>query len=83
MILQFSFQDMLTALEKIGYECKLEEEVEVIDFPGGSEERPFKVWNAYCKGNKMTDAGFDRLGGTQRIERIFKMELTKRILNLF
>jgi hypothetical protein len=84
MMLQFSFNEMMSALERAGYECRLEDEVEIRDYPGGREEhRPFKVWNIFYKGNKMTEAGWERLGGTQRVERVFRMELQKKLLNLF
>jgi hypothetical protein len=83
MTLIFTFEEMLKSLEKIGYECRMEEEIETIDYNGHEQHKAFKVWNCYYKGNLMTELGFDRLGGTQRLERVFKYEVSKRILGLF
>jgi hypothetical protein len=83
MNIQFTFDDMRSALERIGYECKLEKETEEICYVGGSEFKEFYVWNLYYKGNKVMDTGWENLGGSNRLERVFKNEVHKRILLLF
>jgi len=83
MTLQFTLSEMISALERIGYTIKEEQEIEHINHPGFTEERPYKVYNCYYRGNLMTDIGFERLGGVQRIERVFRYEVQKKILRLF
>lgn len=79
MTLQYTLDEMIKALEKAGYECKLEKEID----SSYSVDREFYVWNCYYSGNKLMETEFQRLSGTERLQRIFKYEMQKRILNLF
>ena len=79
MNLTYTLDEMIKALEKAGYECKLEKEID----SSYSVDREYFVWNAYYKGNKMMEIEFSRLSGTERLQRIFRYEVQKRILNLF
>jgi hypothetical protein len=81
--LTFTIQEMITALQKIGYEAKYEDEVEIINYYHSEQEVPRKVWNLYRNGELVTDSLFSRWYGTRRLEWVFEREVQKRILELF
>jgi hypothetical protein len=75
--IQFTPIEMRQALEAIGYELK-EETVMVDDRYG--EDKPYRVWNVYLKGELQCGWGAT---GCFRVEWVFYQELQKRMLNMF
>lgn len=83
MNINFTLNEMKEYLEKLGYECRFEEEEEDYYCNGTqSETRKYAVWNLYYYGTPMTNIGFTRQFGTQRLETVFRDELKKRLLKL-
>lgn len=77
----FSDEQMVEALQRIGYEVKLEEEEFRTERVGNQDVYGLrKVWNVYDKG----EALFVWAGpGISRVEFVFKRELENRLLGLF
>lgn len=78
----FTHDQMVSALERIGYEVKLEEieiEVELSRFSTEMQKR--WIWNVYEGGEPVTVD--PRLMGGDRVEFVFKRELEIKMLELF
>lgn len=80
-MIPFSIEEMIKALEAIGYTVKYEEElVDESRFNNYKREKLFNVYQPYYKGEKVAGwAGH----GTKRLEYCFNQELQKRLLALF
>jgi hypothetical protein len=79
MTLEYSFEDMIKALEKWGYEVKLEDGVEIHKHYFHEEEVPRKVWVVYLNGSSMAEwVGL----GARRVEFVFEQEFRTRLLRL-
>lgn len=79
----FAKEDMIKALEAIGYKIKKEEEMQSVSvYHNQIQEVSQNVYNVYYKDSIVpcaTWAGF----GLRRVEFVFQQELNKRILGLF
>jgi hypothetical protein len=80
MSISFSFSEMKDFLERRGFVLTKDSEIEEYHWNGiQSEKRSYTVWNVWYKGILMTDT-FKYLGGTRRVEEVFKLELKKKLL---
>jgi hypothetical protein len=77
----FSKQEMISALERLGYEIKVETESVVEEpYKNYEEKREYNVYNVYKDGVKYCEySGY----GLRRVQVVFETELKKRILHLF
>lgn len=83
LTLRFTFTEIRSSLEKMGYELK-EEEVQAYGVYKHEEGFKMKTWMAYFAGLNVTESGyFSGLYGTERVERLFEKELCKKLLELF
>jgi hypothetical protein len=81
--LTFTLQEMISALERIGYTVKNETEIEIVNYYNTDQEVERNVYNLYYKGQIITDQLFPHWFGTKRLEWVFEREVQKRILQLF
>jgi len=81
MKLTFTAEEMISSLKKMGYEVKEEKELETRTYYHHQvQEIERNVWNVYYNGEKFAQhAGY----GFNRLEFVFKQELSKKLLNLF
>lgn len=79
--LNFSRQQMIDSLKKIGYDLTFEDDVDYRHYNHVVQEIPVKVWVVRYKGVSMAvERGF----GDNRLTYVFEHELQKRLLkNLF
>lgn len=79
--MKFTEQDMIEALEKIGYVVKTEKEpFEVSKYGNTDSVEERVVINVYYRGDAMAIwAG----AGSRRLEYVFEQELKKKMLGLF
>lgn len=81
MNLIFTTEEMIKALESIGYIIKLEVEEDEECYPGGLViPRKSEVYNVYKNGDLMVNWGKYR---HSRVEYVFREELAKKLLGLF
>lgn len=80
----FSWYEMVSSLERLGYEIR-EEIIEHEIHHNGlqTEVAKYKCYQVYYRGQLMTGEGFEGRYGPQRVEAVFRDELKKRMLNLF
>lgn len=79
MNITFTFAEMKSCLEKLGYELRLDTEDDLV-----FEDEKWRVWNAYANGKLITTPEqFPRLYGTHRLERLFQDLLKEKLLRLF
>lgn len=80
--LAYSLQEMISALEKVGYTIKKETEVETVSYyQEQTQDVEQSVYNVYYKGNRIDL--WDYLYGSKRLEAVFEQEVRKHILSLF
>lgn len=81
MNLIFTTEEMIKALELIGYEVRLEKSDDSDCYPGGTVvPREIEIYNVYRQGTEIVSFG---KGRTYRLEYVFKQELGRRLLGLF
>lgn len=81
--LRFSFVEITSSLEKMGYVI-VEEERAFYYGRRFDDADKAKVWVAYLDGQNVTDSDwYSGLYGDERIERLFEKELCKKLLELF
>lgn len=79
MTLEFSFEDKVKCLEKIGYRIELEDTVEFVKHYYHEEEVPRKVWVVRYKGESVSEwAGL----GARRVDFVFEQEVRRRLIGL-
>lgn len=62
----------------------LKEETVILEGDFGMPDYKQLIWNAYLQGERVTGgAYYDYLYGADRVERLFEMELCKKLLELF
>jgi hypothetical protein len=79
--LGYTTEDMISSLQRIGYEVKFEKENTYVTYFNHEQPIEKAVYNCYYKGNRMDM--FDWKFGTGRLEMVFEQEIRKRILSLF
>lgn len=79
--LGYTLEDMISSLQKIGYEVKKEKVTEYIGYNCNEQEVERDVYNCYYKGDRINL--FDWKFGTGRLEMVFELEVKNRILGLF
>lgn len=82
----FTSDEMVSALERIGYEVRQEEEEREFQYNGSqaAEVKTYLVYNVYLSGVPMSkEFWMEGMGGYKRVQWIFEHELNKRVLSLF
>jgi hypothetical protein len=79
--LNFTKDEMITTLQKIGYEVKKEETTVTRRYYHTVEDISVYVYNVYYKGVRIDL--WDYLYGTDRLTNVFEQEVRKRVLSLF
>lgn len=78
--LGYTLEDMISSLQKIGYEIKKETEIETVGCHPVSYDVERSVYNCYYKGDRINT--FDWKYGTDRLQMIFELEFRKRALRI-
>lgn len=91
--LNYTLKEMMSALEKIGYDIKAEYlEPDWYELRNAREDYPVvldsaskhRTYMVYFAGECVTcGTKFARLYGYERLQEIFQLELRKRVLGLF
>jgi hypothetical protein len=83
MTLNFSIQDMVQCLTKIGYTIKQETEtITVNTYHDNTEEVEINVFNCYYLDDIKPAAPWAG-AGYRRVQYVFEQELHKKLINLF
>lgn len=79
--LNYSKDDMIRLLTRVGYEVKKETDVKYYGYNGNEQPIELAVYNCYYKGTRMDM--FDWLYGLERLEKVFEQEFRKRAESIF
>lgn len=83
MSIHFHFTEMVTTLQKLGYEVKKEKEIYYENYNDNKVDREHWVWLVYKYGVDVREPWMDRLSGTEVVQYIFESEIRRKILSLF